>query len=106
MGSEGETRRRKLPKVTKLQSDDDREAEDLDVAKFYLGEGNSMAAYLRSRDAVKLKPDDPEAHFSLAQAAAKLKKHDEAVAEFQQYLKLEPGGDHVKSARKSLAELH
>ncbi len=105
-GSEGEnTRRRKLPKVTKLQSDEDRESEDLDVAKYYLSAGSPMAAYLRSRDAVKLKPTDPEAHFSLAQAAAKLKKHDEAVAEFQQYLQLEPDGQHVKDARKLLADL-
>lgn len=105
-GSEGEnTRRHKLPKVTKLQSDEDRESEDLDVAKYYMSAGSPMAAYLRSKDAVKLKPSDPEAHFSLAQAAAKLKKHDEAVAEFQQYLQLEPDGQHVKDARKLLADL-
>ena len=98
-------RRRKLPKVTKLQSDDDREAEDLEVAKFYLDAGNPMAAYLRSKDAVKLKPDDAEAHFSLAEAAAKLKKRDEAVAEFQAYLKIEPDGGHVKAVQRSLAQL-
>lgn len=105
-GSEGEnTRRHKLPKVTKLQSDEDREAEDLDVAKYYLSAGSPMAAYLRSKDAVKLKPSDPEAHFSLAEAAAKLKKRDEAVAEFQQYLQMEPDGEHVKAVRKLLADL-
>ena len=105
-GSEGEnTRRRKLPKVTKLQNDEDRESEDLDIAKYYLSAGNPLAAYLRSKDATKLKPNDPEAHFSLAQAAAKLKKHDEAVSEFQAYLQLEPDGQHVKAARKLLADL-
>ena len=105
-GSEGEnTHRRKLPKVTKLQSDEDRELEDLDVAKYYLSAGSPMAAYLRSKDAVKLKPSDAEAHYSLAQAAAKLKKHDEAVAEFQLCLQLEPDGEHVKAVRKELAEL-
>lgn len=92
--------------MTQLQNDDDRESEDLDVAKYYLSAGNPMAAYLRSRDALKLKPTDPEAHFSLAQAAEKLKKHDEAVAEFKAYLQLEPDGPHVKAAQRSLASLH
>ncbi len=92
--------------MSKLQSDDDRETEDLDVAKYYFSAGSPNAAYLRSKDAVKLKPTDPEAHFSLGQAAAKLKKHDEAVAEFQQYLALEPDGDHAKAVKQALAELH
>ena len=105
-GSEGQTTRRRLPKVERLQSDEDRESEDLDIAKYYLSAGNPMAAYLRSKDAVKLKPRDPDAHFLLAQSAEKLRKHDEAVSEFGAYLQMEPDGDHAKAAQRSLAVLH
>ena len=104
-GSDGQFTRRKLPKVERLQSDEDRESEDLDIAKYYLSAGNPMASYLRAKDALKIKPTDPDAHFALAQAAQKLKKHDEAVSEFKAYLQLEPDGDHVKAVRQSLAEL-
>ncbi len=105
-GSDGQFKRRKLPKVERLQSDEDRENEDLDVGKYYLSSGSPMAAYLRAKDALKLKPTDADAHFLLAQAAEKLKKRDEAVSEFKAYLQLEPDGDHVKAAQHSLAELH
>lgn len=97
--------RRKLPKVEKLQTPDERVDEDLNVAKFYLNRENFKAAYLRSKDAVQTEPDYAEAHFSLAQAAQKMKKRDEAKAEFNLYLKLAPDGDNVKAARKALEEL-
>jgi len=54
---------------------------------------------------VKIEPDYPPGHFALAQAAKKLNKKDEAVAEFQTYLKLAPDGDKAKAAEKALAEL-
>ena len=97
--------RRKLPKPTHLQSDEERESEDLVVAKFYRQSGDLNAAYLRTKDAVKLQPGDPEAHFALAEVARHLNKREEAVAEFQRYLKLDPEGDRVKSAQKALAAL-
>jgi tetratricopeptide (TPR) repeat protein len=97
--------RKRLPKVQKLQSDEDRAAEDLDVAKFYEGKGNLDAAYLRTKDAVKVQPNDPETHFALAQIAEKLKKRDEAIAEYNAYLKLDPDGEKIKTARKALSQL-
>ncbi len=105
MGSEGKSTRRKLPKVEKLQTPDERVDEDISVAKFYLNRGNFEAAYMRSKDAVKIEPDYAEAHFSLAQAAHKMKKMDEAKAEFNAYLKLAPDGDNAKAAQKALEEL-
>jgi Tfp pilus assembly protein PilF len=98
--------RRRLPKVKNLQTPDERVDEDLNVAKFYLNRGNFNAAYLRSKDAVKTEPDYAETHFSLAQAAQKMNKSDEAKAEYNAYLKLSPGGDNAKAARKALEELH
>ncbi len=44
--------------------------EDLKVAKFYRDRGNFNAVYLRSKDAVKTIPDDPEAHLLLARGRA------------------------------------
>ena len=98
--------RRRLPKVKNLQTPDERVDEDINVAKFYLNRGNYMAAYLRSKDAVKTEPNYAETHFSLAQAAEKMKKTDEAKAEYNAYLKLSPGGDNAKTAQKALESLH
>ncbi len=93
------------PIGTKLQSNDEREAEDLDVAHFYIERGNLQGAYLRSQDAVKTAPDDPDAHFALAEAALKLGKRDEALAEYSACLKLDPEDKEAKAARKELAKL-
>jgi len=102
---EGTSTRRKLPKVKKVQTDDERVDEDLAVAKFYLRDENYEGAYLRAKDAVKTQPEYSAAHFALAEIAQKLKKTDEAIAEFQTYLKLDPEGEKAKAAKKALAEL-
>jgi tetratricopeptide (TPR) repeat protein len=104
-GTEGTSVHRKLPKVKKVQTDDERVDEDLNVAKFYMGDGNLQGAYLRAKDAVTVQPDYSNAHFALAQVAQKLKKKDEAVAEFKTYLKLDPEGEKKKEAQQALDEL-
>jgi Tfp pilus assembly protein PilF len=86
-------------------SPDERVTKDLDVAKFYSSHGNYEAAYLRSKDAITVMPDDAESHFRLAQAAQKLKKNDEAITEYNLYLKLDPGGDWSKDAQEALSDL-
>jgi tetratricopeptide (TPR) repeat protein len=93
------------PPGTKLQSMDDRESEDLDIAHFYMQSGNMMGAYKRSQDAVKTAPDDPEAHYMLAEIAQKLNKSDEAIAEYNACLKLDPTEKQAKGAHKALAAL-
>jgi hypothetical protein len=97
--------RKRLPKVEKVQSPEDRAAEDLSVAKFYEGRGNLNAAYLRTKDAVTVQPDDPETHYALAEIARKMQKREEAIAEFNTYLKLDPDGLNIKAARKALSQL-
>jgi hypothetical protein len=104
-GTEGTSVHRKLPKVKKVQTDDERVDEDITVAKFYMGDENFAGAYLRAKEAVKIEPDYSLAHFTLAQVAQKMKKKDEAVAEFKTYLKLDPNGEKFKEAQKALAEL-
>ena len=93
------------PIGTKLQSADERENEDLDVAHFYIGNGDLQGAYLRAQDAVKTVPDDPGAHFLLADVALKLNKRDEAIAEYNACLKLDPIPKQAKDAHKALARL-
>jgi tetratricopeptide (TPR) repeat protein len=109
-GSEGAAPGRHLlhrvnPVGTKLQSDDEREAEDLDIARFYTETGDLQGAYMRSHDAVKLAPDDADAHFLLAETAAKMNKRDEAIAEYNACLKLDPVEKEAKAARKALERL-
>lgn len=103
--SDAKPTRKKLPKVEKIQTPEDRAAEDLSVAKFYEDRGNLNAAYLRAKDAVQVQPDDPYTHFALAQIAQKLQKRDEAITEFNAYLKLDPDGLNIKAARKALSQL-
>lgn len=104
-GSTGTTRaqrRRHLPKVEDL---DEREAKDLEVAHYYTTTGNFVGAYTRAKDAVATIPDDPLAHFALAEGARNLKKMDEAIAEYKLCLELDPEGEKAKAARRALAEL-
>jgi len=102
---EGTSVHRKLPKVKRVLSDDERVDEDLYVAKFYMNDENYQGAYLRAKDAVSIQPDYSLAHFTLAEVLQKMKKKDEAIAEFQTYLKLDPEGEKAKAAKRALAEL-
>ena len=104
-GAEGSSVHRKLPKVARVQTDDERVDEDLRVAKFYMRDDNLKGAYLRAQDAVKIQPDYSAAHYALAEIAEKMKKKDEAIAEFQTYIKLDPDGEKAKEARKALDQL-
>jgi hypothetical protein len=102
---EGTSVHRKLPKVKRVQTDDERVDEDLYVAKFYMRDDNYPGAYLRAKDAVSIQPEYSAAHFALAQIAEKMKKKDEAIAEYETYLKLDPDGEKAKDAKKALASL-
>jgi Tfp pilus assembly protein PilF len=70
-----------------------------------MNDENYQGAYLRAKDAVQVQPDYSAAHFALAEIAQKMKKKDEAIAEYQAYLKLDPDGEKSKSAKKALADL-
>lgn len=96
------SRRRPLPKVEDLGR---RESEDLQVSRYYASTGNHIAAYMRAKDAVRVVPGDSAAHFALAEAAAALKKTDEAVAEYRASLQLAPQGDNAAKARRALASI-
>jgi hypothetical protein len=93
------------PPVKRVQSDDERVDEDLSVSKFYLHDENYEGAYLRAKDAVQIQPEYSATHFALAQVLQKMKKNDEAIAEYKTYLKLDPDGEKAKDAKKALADL-
>ncbi len=105
LSGEGSSTHRRLPKVKRVQTDDERVDEDLNVAKFYMGDENFQGAYLRAKEAVKIQPDYSAAHFTLGQVAEKMKKKDEAIVEYKTYLKLDPDGEQAKQAKRALAEL-
>jgi Tfp pilus assembly protein PilF len=93
-----------LPKVD-AQTPDDREKEDLDVAAFYQENANYKGAYVRAVDAVSIAADDPDAHFALAEAARRLGKLDEAMANYKKCLTLDPVPKVKKAAEKALKEM-
>ncbi|MGI4853845.1 MAG: tetratricopeptide repeat protein [Janthinobacterium lividum] len=99
LGSRGDTSAARA----KLQQT--RVADDLKVGGFYMKDGNTQGAYLRFKDALDRAPDDPDTRFNLAEAAWKLNKREEAVSNYQAYLRLDPGGDHDKASRKALSKM-
>ena len=79
--------------------------EDEKVGDFYIDTGNYMGAYLRFKDAVAFAPQDAYAHFGIAESARRLGKVDEAIQNFQLYLKLDPGGEKTRQVTHELNEL-
>ena len=102
--STGNVVRRKLPKPTHLQTDDEREAEDVKVAKFYSDSGNYVGAYARLKDATKLISDDPDAFYLLGGVATHLGKANEAADAYGKFLALEPDTRRAKAVRRDLSQ--
>lgn len=93
-----------MPTV-KEKSPDEREAEDVSVAGFYMNDGNFLGAYMRGKDAVSLDDTDPQAHLALAEAARKLGKLDEAQQQYKRCLELDPLPKDRKVAEHALKEM-
>jgi hypothetical protein len=81
------------------------EGEDLQVASFYMDDGNYRGAYGRAVDAVKLADDDADAHLALAEAARRLGKLDEAELNYRRALTLDPVPKTRKAAEAALKEM-
>ncbi len=99
------TDRKKLPKVVVEKSNEEKAAQDVQVAGFYANDGNFSAAYLRAKEAVSFADDDPEAHLILAESARKLGKLDEALANYKKVIALDPVPKVRKVAEKALKEM-
>jgi hypothetical protein len=96
---------RKRLKGAPVQTSDEREIEDVEVAGFYQNDGNFKGAYLRAQEAVSLADDDPAAHLALAEAARRLGKLDEAEKHYKKCLTLDPVAKDRKTAEKALKEM-
>lgn len=99
LGSRGDT------SAARAKLETTRVEDDMKVGRFYMKDGNAQGAYLRFKDALTHAPDDPDVRFNLAESALALNKRDEAVRNYHESLRLDPGGDHDKVARKALAKL-
>jgi tetratricopeptide (TPR) repeat protein len=81
-------------------------AKDVEVGDFYFKRKNYHAAVERYQDALLYKPDDALANFRLGETFEKLDDPDEAVAHYQEYLKILPHGPLSENAQKALRKLN
>lgn len=91
--------------VARAKLEANRVADDVKVGRYYMQGGNFPGAEKRFQDALAHDPEDPEAHFAMAELLLKLKRNDEASAQLKTYLALAPDDDHTKEAKKLLAKL-
>ena len=77
----------------------------MQIAGFYLNDGNFRAAYERAKDAVGLDGDDAAAQLALGESARKLGRLDEAQRAYRRCLDLDPVPKVRKPAEKALREM-
>ncbi len=85
--------------------DPHRAAKDIEVGDFYFKRKNYRAAEDRYREALLYKDDDAIATYRLAICLEKMDRPDEAIAEFESYLKILPHGSKAEDARKAIDRL-
>ncbi len=82
-----------------------RAGNDDDVGDFYMKQQNYKGAIARFQDALVYKDNDAIAHFRLGQCFEKTNQPDEAIPQYQAYLKILPHGPYAKQAKKALEKL-
>ena len=85
--------------------DPHRAIKDIEVGDYYLKRKNYRGALDRYKDALIYKNNDAMANFRLGQTYEKLKQPDEAVAHYQEYLKILPHGPMSEEAEKGIDRL-
>lgn len=80
-------------------------AKDVEVGDFYFKQKNYVGAESRYREALYYKDNDAIATFRLAVCLEKMNRLDEAVQEYESYLKILPYGPEAKDAKKAIARL-
>ena len=92
--------------VTEFHSyDPHKAAKNVEVGDYYFKRGNYKAAESRYAEALDWKPDDAIATFRLAQSEEKLGKKDEALKNYQAYLKILPSGEFAEEAKGGIERL-
>jgi Tfp pilus assembly protein PilF len=87
------------------QTDERKGAKSREVAEFYVEHANYRAAESRFREALQYNPNDAKAVFELAECLEKLKRVDEAIAEYQLCIDEQPPNSYTERARKALQRL-
>ena len=80
-------------------------AKDIEVGDFYFKKKNYRAAEDRYREALAFKENDAEAMYKLAICLEKLNRPDEALAQYEGYVKILPGGPQAPEAKKAIERL-
>ena len=80
-------------------------AKDVEVGDFYFKRKNYSAAESRYREALLYKDNDAIATFRLAVCLDKLDRPDEALQEYENYLKILPFGPEAPIATKAITRL-
>lgn len=85
--------------------DPHKSAKNVEVGDFYFKRKNYRAAEDRYREALYYKDNDAVATIRLAICLEKLEQPDEALKEYESYLKILPSGPQADEAKKAIARL-
>jgi tetratricopeptide (TPR) repeat protein len=80
-------------------------AKDVEVGDFYFRRKNYVGAEGRYREALYYKNNDAVATYRLAVCLEKMNRPDEALQEFESYLRILPYGPEAKGAHKAINRL-
>ena len=80
-------------------------AKDVEVGDYYFKRKNYAGAESRYREALLYKDNDAVATYKLAVCLEKMNRRDEALAEYEGYLKILPNGPEAAEAKKAVERL-
>jgi len=80
-------------------------AKDIEVGDYYFKRKNYGGAESRYREALVYKENDAVATYKLAICLEKLNRPDEALAEYENYVKILPNGPEAAEAKKAIERL-
>lgn len=80
-------------------------AKDIEVGDFYYKKKNYRAALERYKEALLYKPNDAVATYRLAECQDRTGNSSEAIAHYQDYLRILPHGPFAAEAQKALERL-
>ena len=80
-------------------------AKDIEVGDYYFRRKNYIGAESRYREALLYKENDAAATYKLAVCLEKMNRPDEALSQYEGYLKVLPSGPEAPEAKKAIERL-
>jgi len=80
-------------------------AKDIEVGDYYFKRKNYIGAESRYREALVYKDNDAVAMYKLAVCLEKMNRSDEAISQYEGYLKILPYGPEAAEAKKAIERL-